>query len=53
MAPRTRRTAATESPAAEIWAMVSGGEAEMATAAMDFMGWTGMGRPKSNPVTML
>lgn len=53
MAPRRKRTAAVEMPAAEIWGTVRGGDEERAAAAMDFMGWTGMGMSKRRPVVML
>ncbi|KAJ9692533.1 hypothetical protein PVL29_011536 [Vitis rotundifolia] len=46
------RVAAVERPAAAIWGRVRRGS-EMATAAMDFMGWTGIGMPKRKPVEML
>lgn len=45
--------AAVERPAAAIWEVVRWGDSETATAAIDFMGWTGMGRPKRRPVAML
>lgn len=38
VAPRNRRTEAVEIPAAAIWGRVRGGDSEMATAAIDFMG---------------
>jgi len=47
------RTAGTERPVVEIWAIVSGGAEETTTMAMDFMGWTSMERPKSKVVAML
>lgn len=40
-------------PAAAICDRVSNGCSDIATDAMDFMGWTGMGIPKSRPVAML
>lgn len=42
-----------EAPAVAIWEVVRCGVSETATAAMDFMGWTGMGMWKSRPVAML
>ncbi|KAJ9697166.1 hypothetical protein PVL29_009091 [Vitis rotundifolia] len=52
MAPRMKRVAAVERPAITIWGRERKG-LEMATAAMDFMGWTGIGVPKRKPVEIL
>ena len=52
MAPRMKRVAAVERPAAAIWGRERRGSV-MATAATDFIGWTGIGMPKRNPVEML
>nr|DAD44816.1 TPA_asm: hypothetical protein HUJ06_003046 [Nelumbo nucifera] len=54
VAPRRKRTEAVDMPAAMIWGTVRWvWDSEMATAAIDFMGWTGMGMPKRKPVRML
>lgn len=53
VAPRRRRTPAVDRPAAAIWGRDRWGDSEIATAAMDFMGWTGMGMPKRRPVVKL
>ncbi|KAJ9682845.1 hypothetical protein PVL29_018717 [Vitis rotundifolia] len=50
--PKMKRVAAMERPAAVIWGRERRGS-EMATTAMDFMGWTGIGMPKRKPVEML
>lgn len=48
-----KRVPAVQMPAVAIWETVRWGVSETATAAMDFMGWTGMGIPKRRPVRML
>lgn len=53
VAPRRRRTEAVEIPAAAICGRVRSGDSVMATEAIDFIGWTGMGIPNKRPVTML
>ncbi|KAJ9693724.1 hypothetical protein PVL29_009603 [Vitis rotundifolia] len=52
VAPKMKRVAAVERPATVIWGKERRGS-EMATATMDFMGWTGIGMPKRKPVEML
>ena len=47
-----KRVAAVERPATAIWGRERRGS-KMATAAMDFMGWTGIGMLKRKPVEML
>jgi hypothetical protein len=50
MTPRPNKVPAVQIPAAIISAMVKHFPSLIATAAMAFMGWNGMGTPKSSPV---
>ncbi|KAJ9704946.1 hypothetical protein PVL29_003141 [Vitis rotundifolia] len=50
--PKMKRVVAVERPATVIWGKERRGS-EMATAAMDFMGWTSIGMPKRKLVEML
>ncbi|KAJ9697231.1 hypothetical protein PVL29_009144 [Vitis rotundifolia] len=52
VAPKMKRVAAVERPAAVIWGRERRGS-EMATTVMDFMGWTGIGMPKRKSMEML
>lgn len=44
---------AVQIPAAAICDTVKSGNSDTATAAMDFIGWTGIGVPNRIPVVML
>ncbi|KAJ9690669.1 hypothetical protein PVL29_013037 [Vitis rotundifolia] len=52
VAPKMKRVATVERPTVVIWEREGRGS-EMATAAMDFMGWTSIGMPKRKPMEML